>query len=488
MEIDLLKKFYLNNIKMWNPNTNYLTYLNHFGKILKYCIDNKKYILNYNEWLDILNTGNLGSKIGSETHNICHSLNIIESDYEYGNNLDNNVYIEIPRDIIYQYLIDNCTYSQKFWDIVIKRYFDFLNTHNIFNLKHSSHIQSVCLNIFVCYLIDSGKQKISELKNYINFAKSTDVDLENKILKVYQYDICKPGFNILEKLNISSNGKELPYGNLFLKSILQSLEDKSLNNKDVNSNVIRFKNFYFNNLDKLKKELQDSNNIKLREEFLIEYPLDRIKTLTLKEYCLGSDMFKESFSYKLEFGKYKNVGFGIGGGSAGKHGIYLGLNNSYYNYKNEIIIDIEEYWNRFKGQLYNFLLEIKETDRLPNFKEKYNLIETCPLLLTKLCFLYYPEKFVNLGSKSKLTKLISLFELDISKEEASPFISYKISEYLKYNINILNLGDPELIGKALWEFLLIDENINKYTKENFLNEVYIDSEKYDSIVSVLEKN
>ena len=106
-ELRLLKKFYLNNISMWNPNTNYLTYMEHFKKILNYCFDNKISELTYEEWLNILNTNSDHSTIGGETHNICEGLNVIESNRIYRTTEDSsNLIISIPKDLLYQFYME----------------------------------------------------------------------------------------------------------------------------------------------------------------------------------------------------------------------------------------------------------------------------------------------------------------------------------------------------------------------------------------------
>lgn len=501
MEFELLKKFYANNICMWNPNTNYLTYLGHFEKVLKYCIENKKYTINYQEWLDLLNSGNGASKIGSETHNICHGLNIIESTYKYGNvSNPNSIKITIPRDIIYQYLIDGETFTNEFWNIIQTRYFDFLNKYNIFELEGVPHIQRVCLNLFVCYLLDTGKYDVNAIKDFIKFAKDSGEDVSDKIMKVYNYDVCKNGANILEKLNISSNGRELPYSQIFLKAILQSLKGNELREDTLETNTVlgRFRKFYVHILPELKDMETLVNGIEEREEFINEYPLDRIKTLKLEEYALGTPNFKDSLSYKLEFGKYKHTGLGIGGGSAAKHGIYLSGNGSYYGRKNEKINNPEEFWIQFRDQLYNFLVEIGNNDNeLPNIHEKYSLLECCPVVLSKLCFLYYPEKFVNIGSKGKLLKLMDIFGLDVDKDSISTNMSYELCKYLKDNIDIIANDDPQWIGHSLWRFADVtdeeeteaedDELPKSYSPEDFKKEVFISDDKYYDIVSLLNR-
>ena len=227
MELELLKKFYANNISMWNPNTNYLTYLKHFEKILNYCIENNTYKLTYQKWLDLLNTDSGASKIGAETHNICHGLNIIDSTYKYGNvSNPDGIIITIPRDLLYQYIIDGKQIGTESWKIIQTRYFKFLNNNNIFKLDGLSHVQRLCLNLYVCYLLDSGKMKINDINSYIKFAKDSGENVDDKITKVYNYDVCKDGANILEKLEISSKGQGLKNSDKFIKAILLSLDEK----------------------------------------------------------------------------------------------------------------------------------------------------------------------------------------------------------------------------------------------------------------------
>lgn len=236
-EMSLLKKFYKNNISMWNPNTNYLTYLEHFKKILKYCFENKTCELSYEKWLNLLNTDSEHSTIGSETHNICDGLNIIDSTYTYRTTEEvSKIKISIPKDLIYQFYMDNMQLENGSWKIIQKRYFKFLNDNNIFKIEGKTHIQRVCLNLFICYLIDTNKYTSSEIKNYIRFAQDNGVSVEEKINKVYNFDVCKPNSSILEKLMISSNGKELPNGETFKNAILHSLND-DINNFE-NSNEL----------------------------------------------------------------------------------------------------------------------------------------------------------------------------------------------------------------------------------------------------------
>ena len=81
-------------------------------------------------------------------------------------------------------------------------------------------------------------------------------------------------------------------------------------------------------------EVESSNpilkeQIELRAEFVREYPISRLETMELDEYVIGTAS-EDSFCYKLEFGKYKDVGLGIGGGSAAKYGVYYSKTENSY--------------------------------------------------------------------------------------------------------------------------------------------------------------
>lgn len=234
MEFKILSKFIDHDITMWNPNTNYLVYLDHLKKILKHCISNNIYILNYSDWCSLLNSGNGASKIGSETHNVCEALAIITSTYNYGAENQNTI-IKISREILYQFIIDNEQYTDDFWLIVQNQYLNFINNNNVFNLKEKKHIQRVCLNLLVCYLLEIRKTKIEDLKNYVKFAKENGTDVVDKITKVYKGDICKEKANILEKLKFSCNNKTMKNGELFLKSIMNKAKINDEQNNIENS-------------------------------------------------------------------------------------------------------------------------------------------------------------------------------------------------------------------------------------------------------------
>ena len=224
-----------------------------------------------------------------------------------------------------------------------------------------------------------------------------------------------------------------------------------------------YEKFYIQNVEILKNNNENLESIRLRKEFVEEYPIDRIKTLSLEEYALGTSNFKNTLSYKLEFGKYKYCGAGIGGGTAAKHGIYLRDDGNYYGKNNLKIDNAEEYWNKFRFELFDFLKKIETLDNLKGHLEKYELITSIPAVITKLCFIYYPDKFINYCSRDKLLEMMEKFNFVYDKNAYAPELSFDMSKQMKSKIDVVCENDPQYMGDTLWRFF-------KYMNENEIKE------------------
>ncbi|TKD53636.1 McrB family protein [Streptococcus mitis] len=99
-------------------------------------------------------------------------------------------------------------------------------------------------------------------------------------------------------------------------------------------------------------------NEQLREEFLREWPLDRILTMSIDDYVIGKGAKSNSFCYSLERGKYKSLFLGIGGGGSSKFGIYWNEDTqSYKNQANKIIpiSELAQRFNKLKRDLYQII-------------------------------------------------------------------------------------------------------------------------------------
>ncbi|MBY5034390.1 hypothetical protein K6V78_04845 [Streptococcus gallolyticus] len=99
-------------------------------------------------------------------------------------------------------------------------------------------------------------------------------------------------------------------------------------------------------------------NSKLREEFIEEWPLERLQTMTIDEYVIGKRSQNQSLCYLIEQGKYKHLYIGIGGGAASKFGIYWSKKkNAYVDHRNQVISEeqIKEKFTNLKNDLYEII-------------------------------------------------------------------------------------------------------------------------------------
>ena len=156
---------------------------------------------------------------------------------------------------------------------------------------------------------------------------------------------------------------------LLEKNEIETNEDQQEICDVMTSNDLR--SFYLRNLE--NNEFIEST-IKQREKFISEYPLEKILELTIDEYCLGLEGYRDSFCNKLEKGEYAHTGFGIGGANSSKFGIYFKKDGNFHG-KNDILIDNPDvYWQEYKQQLYDFIVEMGTAE--PNFEidKKYKLL------------------------------------------------------------------------------------------------------------------
>lgn len=259
----------------------------------------------------------------------------------------------------------------------------------------------------------------------------------------------------------------------------------------------KFRKYYNLQIPMLLADEHYSNSIKLREEFLKEYPLEKLRTLELEDYALGTDNYKNCLAYKLEFGKYRKAGPGIGGGSSIKFGIYMTTGNKYIVAGNVVSDNPDKYWKELRLQLYSYLKEVETTTKPIRASEKYDKLQGMSIVLVKLAFIYYPTKFVGIVSRERLRKLFDIFGFNYDYQESTEELSYRLNELLRYHIPEINQYDPEYLFITLWQFLenngaknsneSLEKESSKYNKEDFLNEVYvIENEKeYEKLKNLL---
>ena len=151
-------------------------------------------------------------------------------------------------------------------------------------------------------------------------------------------------------------------------------------------------------------------NEQLREEFLKEWPLDRILTLSIDEYVIGKGAQSNSFCYGLERGKYKSLFMGIGGGGSSKFGIYWNEKTKSYKDQANKVIPLSELDHRFtklKTDLYEIIKEgihFKFDNPIFDMKKSTNEFIGRSAVVTKLLCIYSENHSflgVNMNSQNE---------------------------------------------------------------------------------------
>lgn len=369
--------------------------------------------------------------------------------------------------------------------------------------------------------------KLTLSKNVLNLIGKEYGNINNKIMFVHTISGATEKFQIRRKDHNSQDKTFLWFKELYDKNCEGAIFkihydsysnaliidndlclSKTMNGLDATSEeeekdfITLYREYYLNKIDTEKEDNKTATRIEKRNEFIEEYPLEKLKELTLDEYVLGTENFKDSFSYKLEFGKYKYAAAGIGGNTSAKFGIYKSKEG--YNINGDKAVESpEEYWMQLRESLYQFLVEAGKIEEPFTAYNKYPILKGMSMVLTKLCFLYYPTKFVNICSKKKLILLMNSFGFNYNNNAQAEELSFALNKSIREKIEELNNNEPEYIGDTLWTFIddviLNDEEsfeeiteiepevIDDYTKEDFLNQVFIDEDKYNTMVSLLDK-
>ncbi len=217
-------------------------------------------------------------------------------------------------------------------------------------------------------------------------------------------------------------------------------------------------------------------NEQLREEFLKEWPLDRILTMSIDDYVIGKGAQNNSFCYALETGKYQSLFMGIGGGGSSKFGIYWNEDTkSYKNQANKIIpeSELEDRFNKLKSDLYEIIKEgihLKFDNPIFDIKKSTNEFIGRSAVVTKLLCIYSENHSflgVNMNSQKRFwNKLLS------QKNQGGPYLqNHEICQLVLQKYTEL---EPSLLGSILFEYStqFLDEKEKKEEKMSLEYKVY----------------
>ena len=217
-------------------------------------------------------------------------------------------------------------------------------------------------------------------------------------------------------------------------------------------------------------------NEQLREEFLKEWPLDRILTMSIDEYVIGKGAKSNSFCYALETGKYQSLFMGIGGGGSSKFGIYWNEKTKSYKDQANKVIPLSELNHRFtklKTDLYEIIKEgihLKFDNPIFDIKKSTNEFIGRSAVVTKLLCIYSENHSflgVNMNSQKRFwNKLLS------QKNQGGPYLqNHEICQLVLQKYTEL---EPSLLGSILFEYStqFLDEKEKKEEKMSLEYKVY----------------
>ena len=260
------------------------------------------------------------------------------------------------------------------------------------------------------------------------------------------------------------------YSNIIIKGVRLMLKRKV--------SLEDFYAWYQENKIRLREDASKYSiyNEQLREEFLKEWPLDRILTLSIDEYVIGKGAQSNSFCYGLERGKYKSLFMGIGGGGSSKFGIYWNEKTKSYKDQANKVIPLSELDHRFtklKTDLYEIIKEgihFKFDNVIFDMKKSTNEFIGRSAVVTKLLCIYSENHSflgVNMNSQKRFwNKLLP------QKNQGGPYLqNHEICQLVLQKYPEL---EPSLLGRILFEYStqFLDEKEKKEEKMSLEYKVY----------------
>jgi len=146
----------------------------------------------------------------------------------------------------------------------------------------------------------------------------------------------------------------------------------------------------------LKKEYKKdlAKLIRLRDNFVATFPIERIKSLEIDEYVVGKQS-KKSFCYRIET-QLKTLG-NMKGSTSSKFGIYYGVKGKdkevKYRFTKKYGNEIDGSFKEVKSEIHKLLLAGKDGDYKKIIKNK-----VAPLFKYKLLGTYFTDKYLNVYS------------------------------------------------------------------------------------------
>jgi len=165
------------------------------------------------------------------------------------------------------------------------------------------------------------------------------------------------------------------------------------------------------NRDEIQKDLKKAEEE--RRQFLEKFPIESWPQMTLEQYALGQENYKETYCYWIEYYS-SNLG-SLRGGAARKHIIYKHREKGWTwylwdeKYENEYSA-----WEAVKSGFIEAFEKAKAGDW--NSIDKIGSLQAGPALRLKTLYIYFPDHFIPINSFNHLQHFLKLLGCPESNE------------------------------------------------------------------------
>ena len=163
--------------------------------------------------------------------------------------------------------------------------------------------------------------------------------------------------------------------------------------------------------EKIEAKLADLNA--KREAFVAYFTPDHIAQMSIDEYASGKGKTDSNFCYTLEFG-LRGLG-SMGTVYANKYGVWYSKEDQVYKFDTKKYQDVESAFELVRQNILN-LLSAGEEGNIETIKQ----IDIDPVVKGKILSTYYPNRYLNIFSRSNLNYYLAQLEIecgDVSVEE-----------------------------------------------------------------------
>lgn len=304
---------------------------------------------------------------------------------------------------------------------------------------------------------------MEELVRYIYNTPIEDTVFENDLQKNERALILLFKYGVGAQSDLEKRfGDKITFGNIAPKKAMEvaNLASK-YGSKEIETkssilpvNIENFGKWYLNKkafLLEAANSWEKQNEI-LLDEFLTEWPFDRLSKMSLDDYVTGKGSQNKSLCYEIEHGKYSGLYLGIKGGSAGKFGVYWSKEkNAYCDQSNNPIPNdkIDDQFKKLKQDLTSIISAgISQDFDNDAFTDKNSFHNRFSMVMKLLCI--YSKKPIYAGINmnknqknvwGKLSKLPKIGGVYRQNCDLTSKISKQFTEL-----------DGDLLGIIFWSY------------------------------------